>query len=144
MTAGCVGTCTCGAVRLELAPPFLELHVCHCNACRKANGSAFNLALIASEEQMAWTTKASLREYESAKGKYRAFCHLCGSPVYSRRANLPGTYRLRAGLFAALPRPERLTQGFRDSAWPWANDIFAMAAPLPDRPDHGDSRYRAM
>ncbi len=128
MSAACAGSCSCGAVQLLVAPPHPELHICHCNACRKANGSAFNLALIVEEAQLEWTARGTLREYESSAGKYRAFCQLCGSPVYSRRANLPGTYRLRAGLFAALPRPERLTQGFRESAWPWADDIFALAA----------------
>lgn len=37
-------------------------------------------------------------EYESSPGKFRAFCSLCGSPIYSRRADLEGVYRIRAGL----------------------------------------------
>ena len=39
-----------------------------------------------------------LKSYESSPGKQRLFCGQCGSPVYSRRASVPGVVRIRAGL----------------------------------------------
>jgi hypothetical protein len=41
-----------------------------------------------------------MRRYESSPGKTRVFCSVCGSPIYSERAALPGIVRLRAGLLA--------------------------------------------
>lgn len=120
------GSCACGDVRLAVSPPFPALHLCHCTQCRRSNGSAFNLALIVDTAQVEWQSRKSLTEFESSPGKLRAFCRTCGSPVYSRRGDLPAVYRLRAGLFPDLPRPEQLTQGFRESAWPWTVDLAAL------------------
>lgn len=121
------GSCSCGSLQLDIRPPFPELHICHCSQCRKSNGSAFNLALIVSDDQIAWRDRSSLAEFESSPGKFRAFCRNCGSPAYSRRQDLDGVLRMRAGLFPALPRPQTLTEGFRESAWSWADDLFDAA-----------------
>nr|WP_301332484.1 GFA family protein [Parerythrobacter lacustris] len=104
------------------------MHICHCSQCRQSNGSAFNLALVLQSEQVDWLTRDTLIEFESSPGKLRSFCRDCGSPVYSRREDLPATFRLRAGLFANLPKPETFTQGYRNSAWPWADELFALTA----------------
>lgn len=127
MTDRVAGSCSCGSMQMDIVPPFAELHICHCSQCRASNGSAFNLALILPDDQVMWRDRSSLTEFESSPGKFRAFCRQCGSPAYSRRQDLPGVLRMRAGLFPSLPRPQSLTQGFRDSAWPWADDLFALA-----------------
>jgi hypothetical protein len=44
-----------------------------------------------------------ISEFESSPGKFRAFCGVCGSPVYSRRASLPDALRLRLGVLDNPP-----------------------------------------
>ena len=41
-----------------------------------------------------------IREYESSHGAFRAFCSLCGSPVYARVINDPTHIRVRLGTLA--------------------------------------------
>jgi hypothetical protein len=48
-----------------------------------------------------------LAQFESSPGKKRAFCKVCGSPIYSSRASSPAVLRIRVGLVdgAVAARP---------------------------------------
>lgn len=97
------GSCLCGGVRYTLDTDITELACCHCQQCRKAQGSAFAsnapvpraaFRLIAGEEL--------LKAYESSPGKHRVFCGRCGSPLWSERAAAPEVIRLRVGSLDTL------------------------------------------
>jgi hypothetical protein len=73
--------------------------VCHCQQCRKAQGTPFATnSPIRSDAFTLVDGQSLLAEYESSPGKKRAFCSRCGSPIYSRRASFPGVLRIRVGL----------------------------------------------
>ena len=92
------GSCLCRAVRYEVDGDLPPIQLCHCGACRKAQGGPFganiplesaNFRLLSGEDQ--------LTAYESSPGKERVFCRRCGGPLFSRLASKPGAIRLRAG-----------------------------------------------
>ncbi len=111
--------CLCGATRYILAEPIGDVVLCHCRQCRRANGGAFNVAVLAETANVRFEARDAVREFESSPGKYRAFCSRCGSPVYSRCDDLPGVLRLRGGLIDDLPPPRRLTEAYREDGWDW-------------------------
>lgn len=119
------GSCLCGAVAFRVTGALDDVDLCHCSQCRRANGGAFNVAVIVGTEQVRFLSREALREYSAVPGKYRAFCGTCGSPVYSRRDDLPGTLRLRGGTIVDLPAPSRLRHIYFGSRWPWIESIFA-------------------
>jgi hypothetical protein len=93
------GSCLCGGIQFRIAGELAPIEVCHCQQCRKAQGTpiatnspiqADTFTIIAGRELLA--------EYESSPGKKRVFCRRCGSPIYSSRASLPGVLRIRVGL----------------------------------------------
>lgn len=92
------GSCLCTAVRFRITPPLPPIQVCHCTQCRKAQGATLATNIPIASSSLVLSGADSIREYESSAGKFRAFCCLCGSPIYSRRADLEGVYRIRAGL----------------------------------------------
>lgn len=106
------GGCLCGGVRYRyagpLGGPLGAVTVCHCSQCRRAQGFAVGVApALAAGFQL--TAGADLvREYESSPGKRRAFCGVCGSPLYSRRADAPAALRLRLGSLDAAPASLRV------------------------------------
>jgi hypothetical protein len=112
MGEGLVGGCLCGGVRYRYAGPLGgalgTVTLCHCGQCRKAQGYAAAVApALAADFQI--TTGANLvREYESSPGKLRAFCGVCGAPLYSRRAADPAALRLRLGSLDAAPADLRI------------------------------------
>lgn len=92
------GSCLCGAVRYQYAGELGDIVMCHCQHCRKAQGTAYATnSPIASEGFRLISGRDVLKEYEFSPGKKRAFCGRCGSPVYSRRDDRPAVLRLRLG-----------------------------------------------
>lgn len=92
------GSCLCGGIQYEIDGELESIQICHCSQCRKAQGSAIvtNIPVAVS----AFTLQAGeelLSSYESSPGKQRVFCKVCGSPIYSKRVDLPEVLRVRAG-----------------------------------------------
>ena len=114
--------CLCGATCYELDGDIGEIHLCYCSQCRRANGGAFNVAVIVESANVRFLKRDKINEFEHTPGKFRAFCGGCGSPIYSRRTDLPELMRLRGGLIEDLPEPKRLTHGFVEHRWHWLDN----------------------
>ena len=92
------GSCKCQAVRFEYSGEFGVITVCHCADCRKLQGSTGVVAAPVASSQLRWIAgQDRITEYESSPGKKRAFCSSCGTPLYSRRDDVPEVVRLRMG-----------------------------------------------
>ncbi len=119
------GGCLCGGVLYtyqgELGGAAGAVTVCHCAACRKAQGYAAAVVPACAEGFVVTAGADLIREYESSPGKKRAFCSLCGSPLYSRRDDRPEVLRIRLG--SLDHPPESLTvdaHTFTEGAPAWA------------------------
>ena len=85
MTEALPGGCLCGAVRYEACGPFEAVGHCHCIDCRKAQGAAFATnASVRGENFRLLSGGDQIDEYESAPGKFRCFCRVCGSSLFAR------------------------------------------------------------
>lgn len=92
-------SCLCSGIRLRITSELEPIQVCHCVQCRKAQGTVFATNTPVARSAFHLDSGAELlTEYESSPGKKRAFCSRCGSPIYSRRDDLPELLRIRAGL----------------------------------------------
>ena len=93
------GSCLCCGIRFTLSGTLPPIQVCHCSQCRRAQGGPFATNVPIQESQLRWLSGEDLIQvYDSSDDKQRCFCQRCGSPLFSRRASLPGVLRLRAGL----------------------------------------------
>jgi hypothetical protein len=92
------GSCLCGEIHYSVEAPLGDAIVCHCQKCRKANGSAYavNVPIVA-EDFTLIQGEAFLKSYLSSSDARRYFCSQCGSPIYSQRLSLPDIFRLRVG-----------------------------------------------
>ena len=92
------GSCLCGGVAYEIDGELEPIQVCHCSQCRKAQGTALvtNIPVSLSAFRLK-KGEGLLTGYESSPGKQRVFCKVCGSPLYSKREDLPDVLRIRAG-----------------------------------------------
>jgi len=136
-----VGGCLCGGVRFsyrgELGGSLGLVTLCHCGQCRKVTGYAAGVVPARMSGFSLTEGRDLIREYESSPGKFRAFCSLCGSPVYSRRARLPDALRLRLGVLDNPPAELKIQAHiFTEGAPPWAEPDDAPRYPgeEPGRP----------
>ncbi|WP_317932649.1 GFA family protein [Halioxenophilus sp. WMMB6] len=78
------GSCLCGKVTYEVAPPIKVFQYCHCSRCRKFTGSAHASNFFVPPEQFHWLQGEEwVGRYEEPKAKYYAtcFCKNCGSSL---------------------------------------------------------------
>lgn len=101
------GGCLCAGVRYQYAAELPEVVLCHCQQCKKAQGSAFavNAPIQAALFKLLCGDEL-LREYRHSHHKRRVFCGNCGSALYSQRDDSPEVLRLRLGtLDGEIPEP---------------------------------------
>jgi len=102
------GQCLCGDVTYEYSGEITELAICHCEQCKRAQGTPFVTNAPILLDQFKLITGAEvLKEYKASSQKRRVFCSNCGSPLYSQRLDNPGTIRLRVGTISegVIPKP---------------------------------------
>ena len=93
-------SCLCGGIRYEVTGELGPVALCHCGMCRKASGSAFASNASVARDGFRLTRGAELvQRYESSPGRWRCFCRVCGSPVFSESRDAPGSVRVRLGVF---------------------------------------------
>jgi len=126
------GGCLCGGVRFRIDGRLGPAGFCHCKQCQRASGSAFAANAPVRTRYFAMSAGADLvAEYESSPGKFRAFCHRCGSPVYSRRDAEPEIRRIRLGSLDSDPERRPLVHVHVSLKAPW----YSIADSLPQYPE---------
>lgn len=119
------GSCLCRGIRFEIHGELGSAAQCHCEDCRKAQGSAFGAnAAVARSGFRFVCGEELLAGFESTPGKHRVFCSRCGSPVFSRRDDDPAMLRVRLGTLDGDP-------GVRPVVHGWVSDKAAWDR-LPD------------
>ena len=92
------GSCLCGGLRYEIQGEIGDIIQCHCQRCRKANGTAFATnAPIQKADFNIVQGEHLLKKFQSTETTARCFCTDCGSPIISIKAETPDVYRLRIG-----------------------------------------------
>jgi hypothetical protein len=114
------GRCLCGQVQFRIDSQLAPIQICHCQQCRRAQGTPFATNIPVSSRAFKIVHGADLlASYESSPGKKRTFCSKCGSPVYSSRDSSPELLRVRAGLIEE-PLPVRpIAHIFAGAACNW-------------------------
>lgn len=96
------GGCLCGAFQFRITGPLTDVRLCHCDLCRRANGSAFSANSRVPVSHFAVVRQAApISEFQSSPGAWKCFCSVCGSPVYSKVEWDAEFIRVRLG---TLPR----------------------------------------
>ncbi|MEE3320692.1 MAG: GFA family protein [Pseudomonadota bacterium] len=114
------GSCLCGGVAFEIAGELEPIQVCHCQQCRKAQGTALVTNIPVKTKALHWVRgEALLKPFESSSGKQRVFCRECGSPIYSCLDTLPGIVRIRAGLLNEPLKTRPAFHFYVESACNW-------------------------
>ncbi|MGD9602165.1 MAG: GFA family protein [Gammaproteobacteria bacterium] len=115
----------------------MDVFLCHCRQCQKAQGSAFVASVPVPVEDFELLSGAdALKAFRATPAKGRYFCGECGSPIYSQ-VDGRDVLRLRAG---SLDPPADLavrahihTEG-RAAWYPIADATPRYPGQEPDRP----------
>ncbi len=126
------GSCLCEGVRFSITGSLAPIEVCHCAQCRRAQGGPFATNIPVATSALTFLAgEHLLQSHASSPGKERVFCRVCGSPVFSRRASLPGVVRIRAGLLHEPVATQLAFHAFTASKAGW----WPLSDALPHHPE---------
>jgi hypothetical protein len=129
------GACMCGRIQYEIADEPRFMYQCYCGKCRAASGASFVTNLIVDADGFRITAgKEKLSAFESSPGKFRHFCALCGSPIYSQGEKTKQVVSVRSGTLNQDPGIRVAYHAFVGSKAPWT-DIHDDRPQFSDWPD---------
>ena len=115
------GGCQCGQLRYKASAEPVFTGVCHCTACQKETGTAFNI--VVAVPQAAVTVEGSPKTFvakgDSGNDNPRKFCPNCGSTIMSEPTLMPGVSIIRAGTLDDTSWLKPTMEIYCDSAQPW-------------------------
>ena len=115
MTKPYTGGCACGAIRYEIAGEPIVMLDCQCRQCQHESGSGHASHVTFQAAEVKLEGKATTWDMAGDGGttKRRAFCPVCGSPVYMSFPDAPDIFIVKP---ASLDEPER----YRPQMITWA------------------------
>ncbi|MBV8471967.1 MAG: GFA family protein [Hyphomicrobiales bacterium] len=115
------GGCACGAMRYEISGEPLVSNDCQCRDCQRESGTGHGSHLTFARAGVTVTGEASHWDMvgDSGNVKTRAFCPVCGSPVYMTFAAMPDVFTIRAASLDDPSRykPQLVSYNVRGHAW---------------------------
>lgn len=128
------GGCACGRIRYTVTGSPAAMLDCQCRQCQRETGTghASHLAFVDSHWQVEGEATLYDQTGDTGMVKRRAFCPVCGAPLYMTFPAIPNILVLRAG---SLDEPDR----YRPTYATWA----AAAQPWDHLPP-GLVRYERM
>jgi len=104
------GSCYCGKVHFTIKnDPKLVVN-CHCDDCKKRNGTVFSTYIAVHKNDFALTRgESAIKQYKIENVGTKYFCSECGSPIYNENFRLPG---LCLAFYGAFSNPTNFNPAF--------------------------------
>lgn len=115
------GGCACGAVRYSISGEPVFSNDCQCRDCQHESGTGHASHLTFARTGL--TESGETTRYDmiadSGNVKTRAFCPVCGSPVFMTFAAMPELFTIRAASLddPGRYRPQIVTYTVRGHSW---------------------------
>lgn len=79
------GACSCNSINFEIdAAAIVKIVNCHCNLCRKMNGSVFSSYVAIKENGYDLINgHDNIASHKRSQNATKSFCRTCGTPIYN-------------------------------------------------------------
>lgn len=111
------GSCGCGEIQYTVSMPIKRVSNCHCNMCRKMNGSAFSSYAIVCDSKLEVRGEPAIYPVTENVEKY--FCGTCGTPLFNSNKLYPGARMVYLGSLQDHQRLEPSFNVYCESQVPW-------------------------
>jgi hypothetical protein len=130
------GSCACKTITFRAGEP-LQFVNCHCNLCRKINGSAFSSYVVAKADAVDFSGSEELQCYTATDCSTKHFCSKCGTPIYnSNPITYPGLVMLYLGTLANAQELKPGINIFCSSKLDWVDGLASQPS-YPESPQSG-------
>ncbi len=120
------GSCNCKSVHFSSSDDVRTIVNCHCNLCRKMNGSAFSTYVVVTDEDFV-LKGGSLKTVRVSDNASKSFCENCGTPIFNQNTKLAGLKILYLGSIDSAPNLKPALNIFCDSQLNWINQMSSLS-----------------
>ncbi len=114
------GNCGCGQVKFAIKAAKANVVNCHCNRCRKLNGSSFSTYFVVAEQGFEISEGENyLSDYSSSENARKHFCKQCGTPIYNQNLKYPNLRMVHFGAINFLEEVQPNVNIFCESILSW-------------------------
>lgn len=118
------GACACRAVEYTIEKKSRLLVNCHCDSCRKRNGSAFSTYAVIPKKSFVISCGIEyVKSYEAKDEGVKHFCRHCGSPLFNDNYKYPDHYMLYLGTLENQAQLKPKYNLYCDNKLAWVSEI---------------------
>lgn len=131
------GACHCGRITYEAEIDPEKVGICHCTDCQITSGTAYRTNVPTQKNTfrlLSGEPKIYVKAADSGNRRAHGFCADCGTALFSTTETKREVYGLRVGAIRQRGELRPRTQGWCQSAQPWAMDISALPRYAQQRP----------
>jgi hypothetical protein len=100
---------------------------CHCEACRRRNGTAFSTYCVVAEEAMEITQGAdAVTSVSAPSGSSKHFCSRCGTPLFNMNVRYPGRRMVYYGTLSNEAAISPAYNVYCESKLAWVDAVSAI------------------
>ena len=116
------GNCACGEIKFEIKTSKANVVNCHCNRCRKLNGSSFSTYFVVSEKRFNISEgEECLSKYSPSEKAVKHFCKKCGTPIFNQNLKYPNLKMVHLGAMNFLEEVKPNVNIFCQSRLSWVS-----------------------
>jgi len=121
------GSCNCGAIKYDVVGDIRSIVNCHCNMCRKMNGSAFSTYVIVSDDDFKLLS-GGLKTHKISEHGEKSFCGECGTPIFNSHPQYAGLKILHLGSLGDSSNLEPKVNIYCESRLDWLGHLPEVAS----------------
>ena len=124
MTNELSGECACGEVSYKIFGEIKAVVNCHCDSCRKYNGTAYTTYCVVKQSDLiVHMGLDKISTYDFGSG-HKHVCSKCGSPLYNaHEMKYPGMYMLYYGSISQNYKKAPNFNIYCENKLPWVDDL---------------------
>jgi hypothetical protein len=122
------GSCSCGAIKIEVEGDPLFVGLCHCHNCQKSTGSTYstNWVILRTGFKIL-SGEATTFEVQGGSGNpaFRKFCGTCSSTMWTESSMLPDHVVIKAGIMddGVMTKFSPSTESFTSRKPGWLKEV---------------------
>lgn len=122
------GAGTYGLIKYHAEADLRRIVNCHCNMCRKMNGSAFSSYAVIPRKLLVMSGDDSLAQYQVAESARKHFCRSCGTPLFKTNEKYPGACMIYLGTLEGSASHLPSINIFSESILGWIKNIGSITS----------------
>ncbi|GEA11217.1 GFA family protein [Alteromonas sp. KUL49] len=116
------GSCNCKEVTFVTSKNIKAILNCHCNLCRKMNGSAFSTYVVVPTDEFSLVS-GTLTRVQVSENASKSFCATCGTPIYNENPKYIGLTIIHLGALDNIDDLSPAVDTFCESQLEWIENM---------------------